>query len=262
MSDEFEKTNHPAASGALQTIESDNIVIRKEPRISANKLAEFIIADPSRQMGIIRSAKFVKKVVVTPYKRTRNFIAHAFSSDSLNIDKLVHRAEEIERGNEDDEISDWLRNDNTNSALALKKIAAIAPELSWENAQILHGRSGGLFIEGVQVSIQPEVVFSFEHRNITKIGAIILNTTKDDKKSLARNNGSGCVGDYVASLLFQMLLSRQSRLGVPLNSKCYAVDVFREKIYTAPANYQKLNKNIAAACQLIASHWPKIKQRT
>jgi hypothetical protein len=239
--------------------QSDDIVVHDEPRISANKLAEYVIADPSRQKAIIRDCKFVKKVMVLPYKRTRAFIPHSFATDSLDIDKLVRRAKEIELENEAKGLSDWQRHDNSNSALALQKVAALAPDLSWKDAHILHGRLGGLTFAGVKVSIQPEVVFSFQHRNISKVGAIILNTAKDDKKSLARNNGASCVGDYLSSLLFQMLLSGSYRIGAPLNSKCYALDVFREKIYTAPASYRKLNKNLEAACEVIASRWSEIK---
>jgi hypothetical protein len=253
--------NQIPGDGFMQPAGVDEIIIHAEPRISANKLAEFVIADHSRQKTIIREAKFAKKVVMIPYRKTRASIPHSFSSDSLNIDNLVRRAEEIERENEKESISEWQRNDNSNSSIALKKIAAIAPELLWKNARILHGRLGGLAIAGVKVSIQPELVFTFEHRNINKVGAIIINTAKGDEKSLARNNGAYCVGDYLTSLLFQMLLSKAPKIGTPLNSKCYAVDVFREKVYTAPASFKTLNKNLVAACEVIALRWPETKQR-
>lgn len=193
------------------------------------------------------------------YKRTRAFVPQAFTNNSLDINKLVRRAEEIEAESKTEGISDWQRNDIANSATALRKIAAIAPGLSWKNARILAVRLGGLEFAGVKVSIKPELIFSFEHRNISKLGAIILNTAKRDDKSLARNNGGYCVGDYLSSLLFQMLLLRASKFGAPLNKKCYAVDVFRETIHTAPAGYRMLNKNLEAACEVIALRWPEVK---
>jgi|GEM_PF-1228130 len=258
-----EITSSPLADTAQQ-VEAGKIIIHKEPRISANKLAEYVVADPTRQKAIIRDCKFARKVVIVHYKKTRDFIARAFAPDSLDIDKLVRRAEEIERENAEagvHEISDWLRNDNANSALALKKIAVVAPDLSWKNAGLFHGRLEGIQIAGVKVSIHPEIIFSFEHRNIKKVGAIILNTAKGHERSLDRKNGAYCVGDYLSSLLFQMLLLRAHRIGAPLNSKCYAVDVFREKTYTAPASYRTLNKNLEAACEVIALRWPEIKQK-
>jgi hypothetical protein len=258
--DQFENNMSPATPQPSLLVETREIVFHREPRISANKLAEYVLADESRKKTIIREAKFAKKLLIVPYSRTRKFIAYAFAPDSLDIDKLVGRAEEIERENDAEGISEWQRNDNTNSALALKKLASLAPELSWKDARILHERLGGIVIAGVKVSVQPELVFRFEHRNIPKVGAIILNTAKGDEKSLGRNNGGYCIGDYLSSLLFQMLLSKSPPVPPPLNSKCFAVDVFREQVYTAPANYRKLSKNLEAACEVIALRWPEIQQ--
>jgi hypothetical protein len=260
--DQFDEIVPPPIDGLAQLVDSDKIKVHAEPRISANKLAEYILADPHRQRTIIRESKFSKVVMTVPYTKTRTFIARAFTGDSLDIDKLGQRAAEIERENEVDGISDWHHTDNTNSALALKKIISIASELSWKNARIVHGRLGGIQIAGVHVSVQPELVFTFEHRNISKAGAILLNTAKSDEKSLARNNGGYCVGNYLSSLLFQMLLSKAPRIAAPLSSKCFAVDVFRETVYTAPANYRTLNKNLEAACEVIASRWSATQYRS
>src|SRR5258708_333334 len=118
-------------SPALIQTHADKIVIHTEPRISANKLAEYVTADPYRQKAILRDSKYAKTVLVVPYKRTRAYIPYAFSSTCLDIDMLVTRAKEIESENESPDISDWLRSDNTNSAAALRYIATVAPELSW-----------------------------------------------------------------------------------------------------------------------------------
>jgi hypothetical protein len=237
---------------------ADEIVVNEEPRISANKLAEYVIASPSRQKTILRDCKFVKRVIVLHYKQARACVPHAFAENSLNTDVLVGRAQQIEGGNAAPGISDWQKNDNANSATALRHLAAVAPELSWGKAKMLHVRLGGLNIAGVHVSIQPELVFSFEHRKITKVGAVILNTAKGEEKSLDRKNAAYCVGDYLSSLVFQVLLAKATKFGAPLNSKCYAVDVFREKVYAALASFGKLNKDLEAVCEMIASRWKDI----
>jgi hypothetical protein len=260
MNDNFEEEGFESpAALAGSPARTDEVRVNQEPRISANKLAEYVIASPSRQKTILKDAKFPREVVTLPYKRTRDFLPHAFTENSLDIDKLVRRAEEIESENAATDISPWQRNANTNCAAALRRVAAVAPELSWGNARRLHVRLGGLDIAGVHVSIQPEIVFSFEHRKITKVGAVILNTVKGDEKSLDRRNGGYCVGEYLASLVFQMLLGKATKFGAPLNKKCYAVDVFREKVYTAPPSFQRLNKDLEAACEMIASRWKDIK---
>ncbi len=260
MNDNFEEERFAEAPAILAGLPSqtDEIRVHQEPRISANKLAEYVVASPSRQKTILRDCKFVKKIIVVQYKQAKACIPYAFAENSLNIDVLVSRAQQIEGGNGAAGISDWQKNDNANSASALRHLAAAAPELSWGKAKMLHVKLGGLTIAGVQVSIQTELVFSFEHHNITKVGAVILNTVKGEAKSLDRRNGTYCVGDYLSSLLFQMLLAKATKFGPPLNKKCYAVDVFREKVYTAPASFRKLNKDLEAACEMIASRWKDI----
>jgi len=258
---EPEKIIPPLSSGVAPVVEVEKIIIHHEPRISANKLAEYVTADPVRQMAIIRESKFAKKAVMIPYKKVRNFLGHAFAHDGLDIDKLTVRANEIRQ---ETAISEWQSRDNSNSALALEKLVAIAPELAWKHARIFHARLIGLEFSAVKVSVQPELVFCFEHRKITKAGGVILSTAKSDNKSLERGNGSHCVGHYLSSLLFQALSfkANQERIGMPLNTKCYAVDVWREKIYTAPGSYLTLNKHMQAACEVIAALWPKIQQKS
>ena len=241
-----------------QPTESDNIVVHKEPRISANKLAEYVVSDPSRQKIIVRDSKFSRKVIVTRYKKARTYIAHAFAGNSLDINQLSKKADEIELElQKTKEISDWNREDHKASATILRKIAKVAHELSWKNARQLHLRIGAIEIAKVSVSVHPEIIFAFEHQNVTKIGAIILNTAKSEGKSLDRSNGNYCVGDYLTSLVFQALLAKMNKIGIPLNSKCYAIDVHREKVHSAPASYKTLNKHLEAACEMIALRWPE-----
>ena len=81
MSDNFEEEGLSEAPAVLSAApsQSDDVIVHHEPRISANKLAEYVIADPSRQKTILKDAKFARKVVVLPYKRTRACVADAFA---------------------------------------------------------------------------------------------------------------------------------------------------------------------------------------
>lgn len=238
----------------------EDTITHHSPRLSANKLAEYIVTSPARQRAILKDAKFPQPFITTPYERTRKSIPQAFTKQNLNITTLVRRAEEIEQDNERNKgsISDWRKNANINNAEALKHIANIAPELSWENATSFPIRLPSLKIAGVTISVRPEMIFSFDHNGIKKVGGIILNSTKGKGQSLARSNGEHCAGDYLSTLLFQALLQLKNR--IPLNTKCYALDVFREAVYTAPAGYSRLNKNIEAACEMVASRWTTIER--
>lgn len=149
----------------------------------------------------------------------------------------------------------WQQADNLRSAAALRRLAEIAPEIELKNAKQIHQVWGPMVINGVRVSVQPELVFSMEHRGVTKVGAIILNTGKNENLSLARSAAKFSVGDYLTVLLYRMLDARLKFMGVPLHTKCYAIDVFRSKVYTAPASHKTLLKHIEAACTMIALQW-------
>lgn len=243
---------------AFPVEEKGNVIIHKEPRISASKLAEYVIADPARQRTIIREAKFAKKAILIPYTRARNAIEKSFNKNGLDVAMLIERAKEIADGNWKTE---WHKQDNERCAKALNNVAGLA-DLTWNDATLIRGKWRYIEMAGVRVSVQPEIVFSFSHRNITKVGAVIISTAIKEDKALDRNKGNGPrVGDYLSSLLFQMLAKQLNEIGPPLNSKCFAVDVFRNTTYTAPASYKALNRQMEAACEFIAAIWHKVEQR-
>jgi hypothetical protein len=258
--------SHPSAAigrgqssaPAVNKIETDHHIIHLEPRISATKLAEYVIADPSRQETIAKQAKHGSKAVILHYTRVRNAFGEALTPEGLDPQVLIQRAEQAEAARSD---NTWQQDDNVRSGEALRRLATIGPELACKNVTHIHRPSDGwpaLNISGVRVSIQPELVFAVEHRGITKIGAIILNTGKSESLSLARTNGRATVGDYLTVLVYLMLEDKLSAWGVPLHTRCYAVDVFRDTIYTAPAAHRTMLKHIEAACRMIALRWDGI----
>lgn len=242
-----------------ERIETREIVVRREPRISALKLAEYVIADPSRQKTIVKTSKFARKAVMLQYTKARSFVHRAFTDSGIDATMLSEKAAEIEAEAWN---TTWQKEDNRRSAEALRRFANMAPQFQWQSATEIPKPFEGwghIMLAGVKVSVQPEVVFQFDHRNITKVGAILLNVSIKDEKSLSRSNGGYSVGDYLSSLLFQTLLQKFSTVGAPLNSKCVAVDVYRGTIHEAPKSYKTLNKHLEAACETIALRWPQIE---
>jgi len=242
----------------MNSIETDTHVFHPKPRISAAKLAEYIVAEPARQKAIVRDAQKAPKVIMICYKRVRGAIKSAFSKDGLSAAHLLEQAELCKVASAS---SDWAKDDNKRSATALEHLAKITSEIDFSDATLIPrpGNSwGGLMIGGVKVSINPELVFSIRQRNITKVGGIILNTGMSESHSLEKGGGKFCAGDYLAALEYRMLERHINVLGLPLHSKCYAIDVFRRQVYTAPTAMITINKNIDAACETIALRWEKI----
>jgi hypothetical protein len=260
-----EKTKFPPAAAeatvakpAVTRIETDRHVIHLEPRISATKLAEYLVSDPARQEKIVKDQKLGPKVIIIRYTRVRNAFADSFSSSGIDGSLLGARATEISRLESD---NPWQQDDNIRSAEALRHLEEVAASIDCANATKIHRPADGwpaLNINGVRVSVQPELVFSRAHRGITKLGAIILNTGKSESTSLARTNNRFTAGDYLTVLLYRMLDLRLATIGVPLHSRCFAIDVFRRATYSAPGSFKTLLRHIEAACRTIALQWPAV----
>jgi hypothetical protein len=254
----FENIIARIARVPAQRIETRELVIHHKPRISATKLAEFVIADPARQKTIIKNSKIAQKSVILQYTKTRQCFYRAFTGNGLDGNVFQSRAGEIEKEKAE---TTWQQGDNERNILALNHLVKIAPKIKLKDATLIDKPSSGwgsLEIAGVKVSIQPDLVFSFKHLNITKIGGILLSLSKSEQNALSRSNGDNRMADYLTCLLFQLLLKRSKHIGAPLNSRCLAIDVFREEIYHAPVNYKTLNKHMEAACEVIALRWPQI----
>jgi hypothetical protein len=254
----FTGANEVSTSAPIR-IETEHHIIHLHPRISATKLAEYVIADPSRQETIVKQAKRASKAILIPYTRVRHAFGEALSKHGLDPEFLKARAEEVESTESQNM---WHQHDNVRSAEALRRLATLAPQIGCANVERIHRPADGwpaLSISGVRVSVQPELVFVSEHRGVKKVGAAILNTGQSETLSLARGNGRSTVGDYLTVLVYRLLDQRLTALGVPLHTQCYAIDVFRDTIYTAPAACRTLLKHIDAACRMIALQWEGIE---
>jgi hypothetical protein len=221
-------------------------------------LAEYVIADPSRQKTIAKNSKKALKAIMIPYSRVRSSIPDSFSAEGLNPDFLRDRAIEIESSAFSNQ---WQKADNERSATALRRLADIVHQIECGNSTLIPRPENGwgyLDMKGVRVSVNPVLVFSLSHQNVTKCGAVILNTGQDENLSLARSSSKYAVGDYLTALLYRMLEARVNSVGVPLHKKCYAIDIFRSTVYSAPSSYRTLMKHLEAACEMIALRWDTI----
>lgn len=247
----------PTPLAPVRQIRTDRHVIYLEPRISAAKLAEYVVADPSRKETIAKNAKRAPIVLVAPYSRVRSALPGALKAGGLCPQYLREKAEiQVERND-----NDWARREKERCTVALRKLAEIAPNIECGETRLVHRPEGGwgnLLIGDVRVSVQPELVFSTTHRGIAKVGAIILNTGQGDKLSLARNNGQYSIGDYLTAMLVRFLGDKLQSFGVPLKNKCYALDVHRGTIYTPHSSYKTLIKHMEAACRNLAAIWDSL----
>ena len=249
----------PATSSTQSDrIETATHVIHLRPRISATKLAEYVFADPLRQRAILKQSKKALKSMTLRYRNVRDTVRDSFSANGFRANEFLLRALELEMIQD---LEGWDETDNKLSVRALRHLAALNSQIEISGATsvtIPQNGSNFLMVAGVRVSIHPSVVFSLIHSGVTKVGGVILNTGKDDGLSLAIGHGKYTSGDYLSTLLHLLLEKKYSLIGPVVHTKCYALDIFREKAYVAPRAHKMLQRHLTAACETIAQLWETV----
>lgn len=225
-------------------------VVRNEPRISVNKLGEYLVASPRRRRSIIKAQKKPSDFVVARYQHASEPIIQYLLSDFSSTDPIIKGIRACRSAVPN---SDWDEQDLTLSNEALMAFLNITDQINFHGttreATDLRG-SAGMVIAGVYISVRPEImVYSSDRKGRDICGAIKLLFSKSfplDSKS----------GEYVTTILRQYIGSTM-RLPVD-NSMCSVIDVFAKKIYYAPKTYRRSLNEIEAACEEISSSWKAI----
>ncbi len=233
-----------------------NATIYIEPRISANQLALFCVSDPSKQETIVRHAKRVLAVRVANYNHARAAVARCHGADGLDMIRLAAEVSRMESREIPDEYDNKC---NTLSVAVLRKLMEITQEIDCGGAQIQRPSRGfdNMLIAGVRVSVQPDIVYSFQHRGLTKFGGVMFNFSKTEPMDRG-TSGNRVAGDYAAFLVFQMLGILFGPQGGARYQNCFAVDVHRGDIYRAPSAGVTMQRTLEASCRAIARQWDEV----
>lgn len=252
-------SNLPNPESSSRFIETKEYKLFREPRISANKLGEYLVADESRKITILKNSKKAPKAITIHYTKARSAFPKSFRPDGFSSASLSKKATQLQNlivppG--------WEADENRLSSIVLEQLALVVDQIVISDASQLPRPKegwGGLTIANVRISVNPDCVFTMPYRGQTRVGAVMLYTTKDDTKSLSRNLGDYAAGDYVAAILLRILEQNVSNSGKALPSKCFVVDVHRKQIYQPSTRAKTLFNHIDAACQGIASRWDDIR---
>jgi len=221
--------------------------IRKDPRISLNKLAEYMVATPARRRGIIRDQKVRRDVIVARYQDVYAGIADALVNRD-EIDKVYERIERLYRAPSK---SAWDLQNNQLSAEALELFVSFVDEIDLSSYEVIApAQTLPLMpVAGVGVSVKPAVLLR-RAGNSEVIGAIHVAISK----LVPLNSESGAyattiVHQYVDTILTQAKTD-------PADS--FVIDVFARNVHVGPRAFKKRRKDVEAACEEIAQRWPAV----
>ncbi|UWR29588.1 hypothetical protein K3758_14735 [Sulfitobacter sp. W002] len=238
---------------------SDKYRIHPDPRISANQLAEYALASPSRRQVILRNAKYAPTFLVVRYGEARASVCDFLKDGTRPVAKL-HSAEAELKATAASLGSKFKENDALLSAEAIASFAAfVSDPKQYPNAfskltfAPITGYMPKLPLSEVDVSVQVDLIAKNQAKEVC--GGVLLQTSKAISAKSWRDEHSL----YVTSLIWMASSEFLAGHGTVDPNLCYAVDLFGKKATKAPKSYKTRVKNLEAACGEIAAMWPNIE---
>lgn len=221
--------------------------------MSANQLAEYTLASPTRRQTIIRNAKYAPTFLVIRYAAAKSAICSYLSDDTRSPHPLaLAEQEQIEQSKGSG--TPYAKNDAALSAEAIKNFRSmIGPNylkgLTFTNNTNHLPR---LPISGVDVSVNIDLVARNQAKGL--VGGVLLQTSKAVASKGWREDHSKCV----SSLVWMVANEHLQALGKIDRKLCMSIDVFARKTTSAPNHYKRILNNIEASCTEIAMFWPHV----
>lgn len=220
---------------------------RPGPRISVNKLGEYMIASPLRRRRIAADQKRPREFIVTRYRDAVAAMVE-FLAAGGNSDRIITRA--IADLEAKPVSTDFQLQDRDLSVEALESFLDTVDQLDLSGLTVRAGDSDAapLLIGGVSVSVRPDIVVTGQNRNGGTVGCVKLYLSK----SFPLNEAAGAYIGAVLTRFTEGYLADDATADYRL---CSVVDVFGQQVFTAPRAVQRRQNDIEAACEEIALLW-------
>ncbi|NML65172.1 hypothetical protein HHL22_08145 [Hymenobacter sp. RP-2-7] len=224
-------------------------IIAKKPRISVNKLAEYLEASPTRRKKIISDAKNPAKFITTRYTNARDVIKNYLiaGQDEDYVLESIKEIEEIEAK------SDFQEQDKALSIESLELLLETDFAVL-DECEIINFDDANKLIEiaGVNISVNPDLVLTKRVGDITHIGAVKLHLSKSN---LLTNESQKIVGVMLHDFTGKFLTKEGENPNPKLSM---SIDVFQATIDCCPKSYTLRMRTIETACEEIALWWGKL----
>lgn len=215
------------------------------PQFSIEKLAEYMVARPSRRQVIVKNQKEKRALFIEYHKDARKIISNYISGD-INDEEYWEEFYSIKNKKIRTDISE-VRQDIC--LTALEEFEKIMYDV--EFPQYRKMKKGvdqkKIFLHRIKVEANPDILLYNNKGSVN--GAVKLIFNNDRKREKIEN-------EYLSAILFQymrLLYNMDIK-----NTDCYIVDIFNSVIETAPMSYKKIILDIRASCEEINDTWKRV----
>lgn len=219
-----------------------------KPKISVNKLGEYLTASPARRRRIVEDQRNPKAFVAARYSNAREEIVSFLASNMTDEEAMLNAAQKLrsEFGG-----TEFTENDRRASADAIEDFLEASENLNIDGLLVQPGQETSqrsMSISGVEITMRPDAILR-DPDTEQVVGAIKLHFSKTTPLT---KEGA----EYVATAL-RVHLENVEENGKIDPKKCLVVDVPTGQVVNAPKAHKKKMNDITAACEEIDARWRK-----
>lgn len=218
---------------------------RKDPRISINKLAEYLSASPARRQTIVRDQKYPSPIRA-PYYNEAEAAILSFFENGRNYTVLDRAMMDLGQRTPDTILKTRMASSSLDALVAFADTGLDL--LEGFTPVVLPRAQAKLVYQDVAVSVRPELLLKRQHDEKTTVGVLKLYFSKGEPLS---EDG----GKFVTAACCEHLLQHLKTEGQPDLKAVYVLDVLAKKFFLAPKATKKRLKDISAACSEISAVW-------
>ncbi|MEZ5691158.1 MAG: hypothetical protein R3D71_05800 [Rickettsiales bacterium] len=226
--------------------------INKEPRISINKLGEYLVSKANRQRLILRDQKFPKDYITSYYKEAAEAIS-LFIADNMQDFSILEKRKLILEQKPTSSIQNVTRiSKNIN---AIDNFLNMIDDIDFMGADLRLGDvSGHIKIKGVKVSVKPDIILTGNGTKGKKlVGGVKLHFNETHPLNVE-------AGGYISAALQIYCRNNLAHEGLPYPKYCMTIDIGSNKVYSGVQAIAKREKDIEAACEQIYNLWSSVRE--
>jgi len=223
---------------------------RNDPRLSVNKLAQYVTSRAGRQNQILRNAKYPPDYITAYYRDAAEAISRFIGggmSDLGILDRMTLKLLQSESSN--------IQQDRQKSANvdAIETFANMLDDIDLRGATPSLGAhvAPHISVAGVAISIRPDIILRSEKKGAPLVGALKLHFPRSEPLDEEQ-------AGYISALLHRFAADHLLDEGTASTAHCVVIDISSAKFYPGVASVKKRMADIEGSCGHIAQLWPSI----
>jgi hypothetical protein len=224
-----------------------------QPRISVNKLAEYMVSKAARQRRLLHDRKYPDEdfQIGMYHREASDAVSRYLATSGLSTEPIDKQILIIKQQSPDKIGTARRLNSNIE---AMERFLDMLDDVSFGDAEPGLGEHAPpkLTFHGVDISVRPEIILRGERKGKKLIGAVKLNFAKGFCMNV---ESAGYVSAAVQEFCKRHVASDEE---IVLSDYCSVIDVGSGQVFPGVKSTKSRLKDIEDTCQNIKDIWPNI----